>query len=360
MKKVFLYISIGIILLSIPVTVFLVGRSQEIRKRAAPASILSLSPATTTKKVGDTFTLEVKLDTADNQVMTVQLRILYDPTKLRTEDITNGPFAPTIRVSGKADPTGAATITVGAKDNATPMKGSGTVAVLTMRAVAASSTPISIRFSPHPDTFANALNEEGSVLIGLQNANVIILNSDGTQGSTSTPSTTLTSGDTSTQSGVQPTTTLTPTPTIIQQSTGSAEASSSALAIESPTLNEEIASTTPEIRGKGIPGGTITIVIHSDPITDTVTVDANGNWVYTPSTPLSPGTHSIEAMYTDPTTGETQTKTITFTVAGDETATSESTASAIPVSGTIHTTLLLISLGIVFIVSGALLPLWTH
>jgi hypothetical protein len=363
MKKVFLYISIGIILLSIPITVFLVGRSQEIRKRAAPASTLSLTPATVTTKVGETFKLDVTLDTAGNQVMTVQISVLYDPTKLAVEDITNGPMAPSIRVSGKASPNGSASITVGAKDTITPITGTGTVAVITMRAVTASAAPISVKFSPHPDTYANALNETDNVIIGLTGANVIILNADGTQASSATSTVTATQSATQTVAETTPSATLTPTPTTIPESTGSAQATQSALLIESPTDNENTTSTTPSIQGKGVPGSTITVVIHSDPVTDTVTVDANGNWVYTPTTPLSAGTHTVEAMYTDPTTGVTQTRTITFVVAASaDTGTPQevSTGSAVPVSGDTQTTIFVISLGALLFLSGALLPLFVR
>lgn len=359
MKKVFLYISIGIILLSIPITVFLVSKNQEIRKRAAPASTLSLTPATVTTKVGETFKLNVTLDTAGNQVMTVQISVLYDPTQLAVEDITNGPMAPSIRVSGKANPNGSASITVGAKDTITPIAGTGTVAVITMRAVTASATPISVKFSPHPDTYANALNETDNVIIGLTGANVIVLNADGTQAASAS------NVSTSTQSGTLTTTpsvTLTPTPTTIQESTGSGQATQSALLIESPADNENTTSTTPSIQGKGVPGSTITVVIHSNPVTDTVTVDANGNWVYTPTTPLSAGTHTVEAMYTDPTTGVTQTRTITFVVAAaGSTGTEEvSTGSAVPVTGDTQTTVFVISLGTLLFLSGALLPLFVR
>jgi hypothetical protein len=352
MKKVFLYVSIGITLLAIPITVFLVSKNQEIRKKAAPASSLSLVPATIIKRVGETFTLEVKLNTAGNQIMTVQLGIVYDPTKLKAEDITNGSLAPTIRVSGRAEVSGKATITVGARDTATPINGTGTIAILTMRALTASSGPVSINFSPHPDTQANALNEENNAIVGLQGANITILNADGTQGSAA--ATTLT------QIEATMSATLTPIPTITAESTTSGQASPSALLIESPILNEDVSSTQPEIRGKGVPGSSITVIIHSDPITDTVTVDANGNWVYTPSTPLSPGTHTVEAMYTDPATGQTQTKTITFVVTGTQSSTEVSTDSAMPVSGSTHMTILLISLGIFLLGMGIVLPVYVR
>jgi len=358
MKKIFLYISIGIILLSIPVTVFLVSKNQEIRKRAAPATSLSITPTSTTKKVGETFSLEVKIDTGDNQVMTVQIQLLYDPTKLATEGITNGPLAPSIQVSGKAEASGKASITVGARNNATPIKGVGTIAVVTFRTLTAADDPISIRFASYPDTFANALGEGNNVLVSAGGASVKILNADGTQASDGSSAITLNAQNTATQSGVSDTAvvTLTPTPTTIQESTTSTSASSSALLISSPIINEDVTSTTPQIRGKGTPGTTITVIIHSDPITATVTVDASGNWIYTPTTPLTAGTHTVEAMYTDPTTGETQTKTITFVVPGSQSTTEESTGSAMPVSGNIHTTMLIILLGTLCVVAGIVLP----
>jgi hypothetical protein len=220
-----------------------------------------------------------------------------------------------------------------------------------MRVLAASVSPITVLFSPYPDTYANALNEANSVIIGLTGANVLLLNADGTQAS-----------GTSNVNIATPSATLTPTPTMIPESAGSEQATQSALLIESPANNENITSTTPSIQGKGIPNSTITIVIHSDPVTDTVTVDANGNWVYTPKTALSPGTHTVEAMYTDPATGQTQTRTITFIVAASgSTGTQEvSTGSAIPVSGNTETTILIIALGALLFATGALLPLFVR
>lgn len=357
MKKMFLYISIGIILLGIPLTVILVGKNQEIRKRAAPASTLSFYPMTQTVKAGQPFTLEVKMDTATNQVGIVQLRVVYDPVFLEAEDITNNPnFAPTIRVSKKIDPSGKASITVGAKDTLHPIVGSGTIVTLSMKAIKASATPISIKFTNTPDTVANAIGENADdVIIGRSVANVIIQNADGTAPSGSNAANI---NQTANPSGtITPTPTITPSLTPTPLASSSAQASESAVLITSLTNNEEVNTQTPVIRGKGIPGTTLTVTIHSSGAqTVVVTVDANGNWTYTPTNPLDSGSHTVTALYTDPATGVTQSKTTTFVVAPSGIGGPSSTASAMPVSGSVSTTILLITVGLLFIVSGIFIP----
>lgn len=341
MKKVLLYVFIGIIMLAIPLSVFLVGQNQEVRKRAAPASTLSFVPATVTKKVGETFTLEAKIDTGTNRVGVVQLRIVYDPAKLQAQDITNGPLAPSISVSGKIDATGKASITVGAKNNTQPISGSGTIAIVTLKAVAASATPVSVRFTPLPDTYANALGEQSNVLIGTTPANITILNADGTPAQVDTTDLSTSPG------GATPsaTLTLTPTPT----ATDSAVASASAVTIESIDKNEQITTDTPTFSGKAPPGSTVTLTIFSVPRTVVVTVDKNGNWTYTPDEGLEPGPHTVTAMVSDPATGKTSTTSVPFVLG-------EATGSSIPVSGSVEVTLALVAIGILFLLSGILIP----
>jgi hypothetical protein len=359
MKKIFLYISIGITLLAIPMTVFLVGKNQEIRKRAAPASTLSFTPSSQNVKVGEPFTLDVKIDAATNQVGTVQLRIVFDPAYLTAQDITNGPLAPSIRASKKIDPNGKVSISVGAKDNTHPIIGSGTIATLTMTAIKASATPISIKFTASPDTAANAIEEgENDVIIGRAPASVTITNADGS----AEPAVQQASGSALIAT---PTPTLIPTLAASQEATTGATATTSAVLITSIKEDQVVATESPVIRGKGIPGTTITIVIHSDTEqTAVVTVDANGNWVFTPSTPLEPGPHTITAQVTDTTTGKVQTATTEFSVGSANATTtpatrsvSTATGSAIPATGTSEITVMLVILGVLLFISGAFLPI---
>ena len=353
MKKVFLYISIGIIIIAIPISIFLVGKEKDIRARAAPATTLSLTPATVTEKAGDEFDIDVTIDPATNQVTVLQLTLVYDPTKLEALTFKNGPLTPSILISQKIDPSGKAVIKVGAASTTNPITTTGTVAVIHMKALAASVSPVSVRFAPDPDTYVSALgNNATNALVGSSPASVTISNADGSQATSAAP--TLAAQPTTTSSATL-STELSPTP----EASDSAQASPSAVEITSVQENQQVDSQTPVISGKGVPGSTITIVIHStDPQTATVTVDANGNWVYTPTTPLAPGPHTVEAMATDPANGTTQTTTTDIVVTNGSQDAGTASGSAIPTTGNDGITILLIIIGLLFFVSGASLPVF--
>lgn len=51
--------------------------------------------------------------------------------------------------------------------------------------------------------------------------------------------------------------------------------------------------------GKTLPNATITLYIYSDPKSDAVKSDDQGNWIYLFKDPFSPGDHRIEATVTD-------------------------------------------------------------
>ncbi|MEK7577305.1 MAG: Ig-like domain-containing protein [Patescibacteria group bacterium] len=342
MKKIVL-ILIGIItLLAIPATVFLSMRSQELRKKAAPATTLTLSPTTVTKKIGDEFTLEAKINTGDNQAIATEINLIFDATKLEAISITNGAAFPNILSSGSVG-AGTASIAVGAANTTTPVKGAGTAAVIKFKALAATTSPISIKFSP--ETFVGALGESTTnVLVSSIPATISITTATGTTGTPPTPNTTIT-----------PSVSLTPTLAASSSASASASVTSSALQITSPTSNEALVTKQPTIKGKGPPNSTVTITIYSEPQTVTVVTDANGNWSYAVPAPLAAGPHTIVIAALDPTTNQTKTATLAFVVSdGLENGAS---GSAMPVSGVIEQTLLLLFIGVTFIIAGAILPM---
>lgn len=325
----------GILLLvAIPVTVFVVMRRQELRKKAAPATTLALIPASITKRVGETFPLEVKIDTGENRVVAAEIHLVFDPEKLEAHTITNGPLFPNILASGIVD-RGIAAITVGAASATTPVTGSGTAVVVRFKALAPTTTPISVRFAS--DTFVGSLGEGATnVLVGSTPATVII----------------------TTDSLFQPTTTpppgllnLSPSPT----ASLNPEATLSALRILSPSKDTSLTHDLPIISGKAPPGATVTITIYSNPITATAVADASGNWSFTPVTPLALGLHNVVASALDPLTGQTQTATTSFVVTAA--AGQLATETATPVVGTAETTIVLITFGTLLIITGAFLPL---
>lgn len=350
MKKVLLLISIVFALVAIPATVFLAGQSQELRKKAAPTTSLSLSPSSITKKVGDTFTLETLIDTGSNQVVAAELHLVFDPQKLEAQTITNGPLFPSILVSGVVD-RGSASITIGALNSRTPITGTGTAAVIKFKALEKTEGPIQIRLAQN--TFVGSLGEGSTnVLTGSTPANITITG-DSSAAKTSlanTANTATNSGNTISQTQ-QPILTPSPTP----QASGSAQASSSAtLNILTPAKDANLSSSKPTLQGKAPPGSTVTITIHSTPQTVVVTADANGNWVYTPTTALDSGTHNVIVSAQDPKTGKQLTSTTSFVVASG--GGSVSTQSAMPISGDASTTYGIIILGSILILAGLLYP----
>jgi len=70
--------------------------------------------------------------------------------------------------------------------------------------------------------------------------------------------------------------------------------------INSPTQNQNFTDSQPVLSGKALPNATVSITIHSDQgITTTVTADQYGNWSYRPTTPLTPGQHTISITTID-------------------------------------------------------------
>lgn len=342
MKRVVFIVVSLILFLAIPASVFLSMRSQELRKKAAPATTLTLTPGSVTKEVNEEFTLEAKMDTAENQIVAVELNITFDPTKLQAEWIHNGTMFPNILSSGMVG-NGTVSISLGATNTTTPITGTGTVATIKFKALAASTTPIPVRFST--DTFVGALNEGSTnALTSSIPASVTITSS----GAGMTPSPTPT-----TAAGVTPTLAL--TPTLTPTGGASNSASPSGITIDSPVKNSSVITTKPTIEGTAPAGSTVTITVYSDPITVTVTADANGDWTYTLAQPLASGPHTIVAAVQDPNTGTSHTATLAFVVAtGNENGAS---GSAVPVSGSVENTIVLLSLGMLFIFAGSMIPL---
>lgn len=100
--------------------------------------------------------------------------------------------------------------------------------------------------------------------------------------------------------------------------------------IITPTQDQSFSSQKPLFKGKGIPNDKINISIHSiEQIQGTVTVDANGNWTFTPTTALSSGQHTITISAKD-SNGILRTITQTFTIQAAEAASPSPSLSSTP------------------------------
>lgn len=94
LKKILLIGFVAILLITIPVTMFVLQQQQEIRSQAQASTSLSFTPLSTTAnpyqvKVDDTVSLDVMVNPNGNSISFVRLEIQYDPTKLAPpEDVT--------------------------------------------------------------------------------------------------------------------------------------------------------------------------------------------------------------------------------------------------------------------------------
>lgn len=386
MKKYSLLIAGLLMLVAVPILIFAVQTRQELRQKAAPATTLSLIPANTTKKEGETFSLDIAIDTGPNQVVIAELHLTYDPAKLEAISITNGPLFSRIYASGVVGG-GSASITVGASDELHPVKGTGSAAVIRFKALSRTDAPISVRLVP-TTTFVGGLGEgSANLLTGSTPATITVIAGTGGGSSTITPTPT-TSGRQSLQittvtptptctprpacldvapparrclppepdggwcplgqkpnptstptSAVTPTSAITPTTTVTPTSTAQQ------LKINTPTANTTVSAENLQISGKAKPGATVTITIYSDPITLTTTASESGDWSVTPTNLIS-GPHNIVVTATD-TFGNSETASTSFIL-------SSSSEAGIPVTGNISTTLILIFLGSGLLILGAI------
>lgn len=330
----------GIVLLvAIPITIFVAGQKQETRKKAAPATMIAVTPSSITKKTGDSFTVEITIDTGENQVVAAELHVVFDAAKLTAQSIKNGALFPNILSSGTVE-TGKASITVGAADAKQPVRGTGTIATVQFQALEKTTTPVAIALGSN--SFVGGLGEGAvNVLAGTTPSSVTITEAAALASPTPTPLPTpiptIASGSPTNSSESAITVTLSPSPT-------QAAAGGTTLTIVSPESEKAETKNTPSITGKAKPGAVVTITVFSTPQTATVTADENGNWSFTPAKPLESGPHNIVASVTDEN-GQTQTATTAFVVSA-ETASGDQN-NVIPVSGTIETTILLLVIGII-------------
>lgn len=349
MKKLIQLVMGILLLVALPITIFVAGQRQEIRKKAAPATTMAVAPASLSKKAGDVFTMEITIDTGENQVVAAELHITFDQTKLEAQTITNGSLFPNILASGTVEP-GGASITVGAADAKQPVRGTGTIATVKFLAKEKTDSPSSIKLGSN--SFVGGLGEGATnVLAGTTPASVTITKDvvQHTPTPTPTPMPTVVPTSTSTQSTESAQLSQTPTATPSPTSNPTAET----LKIVSPVSQDTATTDKPTIQGKAIPGSTVTVTVYSTPQTMTVTADANGNWSFIPQASLETGPHNIVASVTDQN-GQTQTATTEFVVASSNAI--GGSESIIPISGTTEITILLILLGVAMLFVGFVKP----
>src|SRR3990170_3790774 len=141
-KAIFPLLGVFLLVGAVGAGVLLVQRSQDIREKAAPATTLAFSPATKTAKVGDTFDVNVAINTGSNLVIAAELYLNFNPAVLELTTAVPGTFFPSPQVVGPTinNTAGTASFILYLPTSAAPKTGSGNVAKLTFRAKAAGNS----------------------------------------------------------------------------------------------------------------------------------------------------------------------------------------------------------------------------
>ncbi|MCX6793771.1 MAG: Ig-like domain-containing protein [Candidatus Gottesmanbacteria bacterium] len=317
MKRTIIIIAVFLIIVVLPVVVWLVGQQQNIQSNAAPATTLYFNASTLSKQQGNTFSLDVTVDTGSNSIRVADFVVNTDPTKIKITGITQGAFLTNVVVPGAYTDSKATMVL--AAPTTSPANGIGVLATVTFQVVAAEGTSqITLTGSK-----ATARDETRNVITGTTPATVTINSSGITPTATATPIPTPTLTPTATPAGQSPLggATLTPTPTPASTSTPTPTPTQSAggggtstnLSVTSPANGGIVTTSMPTLTGIAPAGSTVTIAIYSDPITVTATAGTNGTWSYTLTQALSEGQHRvvIAAVGAD---GTMQTQSSTFYV----------------------------------------------
>lgn len=116
----------------------------------------------------------------------------------------------------------------------------------------------------------------------------------------------------------------------LQFPTVSGGVSQSGPKITNPSKDQTLSNTQPVFKGTGIPNDTVKILIQSaQEIQGNVVVDSSGNWTFVPSTPLTPGQHTITITAKD-SSGILRTLTQTFTILSQTAQAATPSASVSP------------------------------
>ena len=210
---------VAILMLSIPVTMYVLQRQQESRSRASASTTLSLSPASPVSgAVGDTISFDVQLTPGTNSVTFVRLQIFYDPTILQLS--TTNPFDRNtdvfpVKVEGPVITAGSLVESISIGNDPTKIITAPTIiGKLNFKAIHTTSAPSTISFGSGSLALSSGASDSATqnVISTTSPASVIITAPATPLSPTSTPSATPTLNLTPTATP-SPVPTGTPTPT---------------------------------------------------------------------------------------------------------------------------------------------------
>ncbi len=158
----------------------LVGQTQNLNSKAAPATTLSLTTSQPQPKVGTTFTVNVEANTGTNVVKALDINLQYDHNVLQLIDMTKGSWLnqarEVVKTIDQSNGSGFFGLVILPTANPAYVTGKGTAMTATFKALS-STNQTTISFNT-PHTLAAAAKERQNVVSSYANLNVTVL-SDG-------------------------------------------------------------------------------------------------------------------------------------------------------------------------------------
>lgn len=247
---------------------------------------LSAQSSSTTVTQNQTFTVNVVINTNGDTITAADVFLTFEPAKIEAIDIAPGSFIPSAASTGKVvnNTSGRLNLSVLLPTGSQPVSGSGTLVTATFKAKADATGVTTIGFGTDTKVVASG---GGNVLVGKTPFSFTV------------------------QAAATPTNTPIPTPTT---GSGGSDTAVKALIVTYPSNGQTISTHTPTIQGTGKAGATLTVVISdTNPITQVVTINTNGDWSYSVTQTLADGQHTI-TLTEQATDGTTRTASSVFTI----------------------------------------------
>jgi hypothetical protein len=250
-KKILAVFILLVMLASIPVAVYLVKKRQEIQLRAAPATVLSLIPAAEAYDAGETFTVNVYVNTGENLVISADIFLSYDPTILEAQSVVLGSFLPNANEINNVinNDTGKITYSLYTmQENA--QQGEGIIASISFKGIAAGTSSV---IFDEAQSAVSGLNESQNVLADTVLGSYLIAEAQ----TTATPTPTTAEEDENGVGGGEKST-PTPTPTTTEEDEEKSTPTPTPTTAEETTLTPTTAEELPEA---GVPAPTFFLLI---------------------------------------------------------------------------------------------------
>jgi hypothetical protein len=189
-SKVALFI-VGIFVLcgGLVAGLLLVQQNQKIAERAAPATTMFITPGSQNKLPGSSFTFTVGMDTADNAVTGVDVRLNFDPSVIQITSLTQGSGIVNLNqvITNTYDNTsGKIAYAVFTLNSSQSISGSN-IQILTVNAtIKQTAANGSYKLTFDPASAASASQEGQNVITSMSPGTIIVGSSSGTTAPTAT------------------------------------------------------------------------------------------------------------------------------------------------------------------------------